>query len=141
MPKSISRRFRHQEAVKGSQSEKSQARRVSSTLCVWTVTVIAHSGGFLSYYSFFPELFLNWTVVRCECLKGTVHTVLFSEQCCVNLDVLFLYHLFSCSYRCDEFVVNDTKLGHVQRVREHLQSLEKYVWCLSKCIHSLIINT
>ncbi|XP_052399675.1 ubiquitin carboxyl-terminal hydrolase 3-like [Carassius gibelio] len=29
----------------------------------------------------------------------------------------------SC-YRCDEFVVNDTKLGHVQRVREHLQSLE-----------------
>ncbi|KAL2093233.1 hypothetical protein ACEWY4_010545 [Coilia grayii] len=27
-------------------------------------------------------------------------------------------------YRCDEFVVNDTKLGHVQKVREHLQSLE-----------------
>uniref|UniRef100_A0A671NCY0 Ubiquitin carboxyl-terminal hydrolase n=1 Tax=Sinocyclocheilus anshuiensis TaxID=1608454 RepID=A0A671NCY0_9TELE len=31
------------------------------------------------------------------------------------------------SYRCDEFVVNDTKLGHVQRVREHLQSLENSV--------------
>uniref|UniRef100_A0A8C1SKK0 Ubiquitin carboxyl-terminal hydrolase n=1 Tax=Cyprinus carpio TaxID=7962 RepID=A0A8C1SKK0_CYPCA len=30
-------------------------------------------------------------------------------------------------YRCDEFVVNDTKLGHVQRVREHLQSLENSV--------------
>ncbi|XP_061531891.1 ubiquitin carboxyl-terminal hydrolase 3 [Phycodurus eques] len=27
-------------------------------------------------------------------------------------------------YRCDEFVVNDTKVGHVQKVREHLQSLE-----------------
>ncbi|KAM9754147.1 ubiquitin carboxyl-terminal hydrolase 3 [Menidia menidia] len=27
-------------------------------------------------------------------------------------------------YRCDDFVVNDTKLGHVQKVREHLQSLE-----------------
>lgn len=30
-------------------------------------------------------------------------------------------------YKCDEFVVNDTKLGHVQRVREHLQSLENSV--------------
>uniref|UniRef100_A0A3B5B179 Ubiquitin carboxyl-terminal hydrolase n=1 Tax=Stegastes partitus TaxID=144197 RepID=A0A3B5B179_9TELE len=27
-------------------------------------------------------------------------------------------------YRCDDFVVNDTKLGQVQKVREHLQSLE-----------------
>ncbi|MEQ2227053.1 Ubiquitin carboxyl-terminal hydrolase 3 [Ilyodon furcidens] len=27
-------------------------------------------------------------------------------------------------YRCDDFVVNDTKLGHVQKVRELLQSLE-----------------
>ncbi|CAI5664144.1 unnamed protein product [Oreochromis niloticus] len=27
-------------------------------------------------------------------------------------------------YRCDEFVVNDTKLGQVQKLREHLQSLE-----------------
>ncbi|XP_061917138.1 ubiquitin carboxyl-terminal hydrolase 3 isoform X2 [Entelurus aequoreus] len=27
-------------------------------------------------------------------------------------------------YRCDEFVVNDTKLWHVQKVREHLQTLE-----------------
>uniref|UniRef100_A0A4W3HY91 Ubiquitin carboxyl-terminal hydrolase n=1 Tax=Callorhinchus milii TaxID=7868 RepID=A0A4W3HY91_CALMI len=27
-------------------------------------------------------------------------------------------------YRCDDFVVNDTKLGLVQRVREHLQNLE-----------------
>ncbi|XP_056138647.1 ubiquitin carboxyl-terminal hydrolase 3 [Lampris incognitus] len=27
-------------------------------------------------------------------------------------------------YRCDDFVVNDTKLGQVQRLREHLQSLE-----------------
>uniref|UniRef100_A0A7N6AKW4 Ubiquitin carboxyl-terminal hydrolase n=1 Tax=Anabas testudineus TaxID=64144 RepID=A0A7N6AKW4_ANATE len=27
-------------------------------------------------------------------------------------------------YRCDEFVVNDTKLGQVQKVREQLQSLE-----------------
>uniref|UniRef100_A0A4W4DU94 Ubiquitin carboxyl-terminal hydrolase n=1 Tax=Electrophorus electricus TaxID=8005 RepID=A0A4W4DU94_ELEEL len=27
-------------------------------------------------------------------------------------------------YRCDDFVVNDTKMGLVQRVREHLQSLE-----------------
>ncbi|CAN9499333.1 unnamed protein product [Ophioblennius macclurei] len=27
-------------------------------------------------------------------------------------------------YRCDEFAVNDTKLGQVQKVREHLQSLE-----------------
>uniref|UniRef100_A0AAX7TQ89 Ubiquitin carboxyl-terminal hydrolase 3 n=1 Tax=Astatotilapia calliptera TaxID=8154 RepID=A0AAX7TQ89_ASTCA len=26
-------------------------------------------------------------------------------------------------YRCDEFVVNDTKLGQVQKLREHLQSL------------------
>uniref|UniRef100_W5LF38 Ubiquitin carboxyl-terminal hydrolase n=2 Tax=Astyanax mexicanus TaxID=7994 RepID=W5LF38_ASTMX len=31
------------------------------------------------------------------------------------------------SYRCDDFVVNDTKLGQVQRVREHLQSLENSV--------------
>ncbi|XP_053497970.1 ubiquitin carboxyl-terminal hydrolase 3 isoform X1 [Ictalurus furcatus] len=30
-------------------------------------------------------------------------------------------------YRCDDFVVNDTKLGQVQRVREHLQSLENSV--------------
>lgn len=30
-----------------------------------------------------------------------------------------------CSYRCDDFVVNDTKLGLVQKVREHLQNLEK----------------
>uniref|UniRef100_A0A6Q2XL99 Ubiquitin carboxyl-terminal hydrolase n=1 Tax=Esox lucius TaxID=8010 RepID=A0A6Q2XL99_ESOLU len=28
------------------------------------------------------------------------------------------------SYRCDDFVVNDTRLGQVQKVREHLQSLE-----------------
>ncbi|KAM4619224.1 ubiquitin carboxyl-terminal hydrolase 3 [Polymixia lowei] len=27
-------------------------------------------------------------------------------------------------YRCDDFVVNDTRLGLVQKVREHLQSLE-----------------
>ncbi|KAJ0028897.1 hypothetical protein NQD34_003894 [Periophthalmus magnuspinnatus] len=27
-------------------------------------------------------------------------------------------------YRCDEFVVNDTALGQVQKVREHLQNLE-----------------
>uniref|UniRef100_A0A673CM50 ubiquitinyl hydrolase 1 n=1 Tax=Sphaeramia orbicularis TaxID=375764 RepID=A0A673CM50_9TELE len=27
-------------------------------------------------------------------------------------------------YRCDDFIVNDTKLGQVQKVREHLQSLE-----------------
>lgn len=27
-------------------------------------------------------------------------------------------------YRCDDFVVNDTKLGQVQKVREQLQSLE-----------------
>uniref|UniRef100_A0A672J0V7 Ubiquitin carboxyl-terminal hydrolase n=1 Tax=Salarias fasciatus TaxID=181472 RepID=A0A672J0V7_SALFA len=27
-------------------------------------------------------------------------------------------------YRCDDFAVNDTKLGQVQKVREHLQSLE-----------------
>ncbi|XP_061772678.1 ubiquitin carboxyl-terminal hydrolase 3 isoform X2 [Nerophis ophidion] len=27
-------------------------------------------------------------------------------------------------YRCDEFVVNDTKLWHVQKVREHLQTQE-----------------
>ncbi|KAM9377950.1 ubiquitin carboxyl-terminal hydrolase 3 [Pholidichthys leucotaenia] len=27
-------------------------------------------------------------------------------------------------YRCDDFVVNDTKPGQVQKVREHLQSLE-----------------
>uniref|UniRef100_A0A6Q2ZND7 Ubiquitin carboxyl-terminal hydrolase n=1 Tax=Esox lucius TaxID=8010 RepID=A0A6Q2ZND7_ESOLU len=27
-------------------------------------------------------------------------------------------------YRCDDFVVNDTRLGQVQKVREHLQSLE-----------------
>ncbi|XP_077452121.1 ubiquitin carboxyl-terminal hydrolase 3 [Stigmatopora argus] len=32
------------------------------------------------------------------------------------------YSLFC--YRCDEFVVNDTRHGHVQKVREHLQSLE-----------------
>ncbi|TSM52285.1 Ubiquitin carboxyl-terminal hydrolase 3 [Bagarius yarrelli] len=30
-------------------------------------------------------------------------------------------------YRCDDFVVNDTKLGQVQRVREHLQRLENSV--------------
>lgn len=30
-------------------------------------------------------------------------------------------------YRCDDFVVNDTKLGQVQKVREHLQSLENSV--------------
>lgn len=29
------------------------------------------------------------------------------------------------SYRCDEFVVNDTKVGQVQKVREQLQTLEK----------------
>ncbi|KAF7663236.1 hypothetical protein LDENG_00216060 [Lucifuga dentata] len=32
-------------------------------------------------------------------------------------------HSLFC-YRCDDFVVNDTKLGQVQKVREHLQSLE-----------------
>nr|XP_029511203.1 ubiquitin carboxyl-terminal hydrolase 3-like [Oncorhynchus nerka] len=32
------------------------------------------------------------------------------------------YSLFC--YRCDDFVVNDTKLGHVQKVREHLRSLD-----------------
>ncbi|KAK6309449.1 hypothetical protein J4Q44_G00209120 [Coregonus suidteri] len=30
----------------------------------------------------------------------------------------------SFCYRCDDFVVNDTKLGQVQKVREHLRSLE-----------------
>ncbi|KAK2103162.1 hypothetical protein P7K49_017018 [Saguinus oedipus] len=32
-------------------------------------------------------------------------------------------------YRCDDFVVNDTKLGLVQKVREHLQNLENYQYC------------
>ncbi|XP_068595498.1 ubiquitin carboxyl-terminal hydrolase 3 [Brachionichthys hirsutus] len=27
-------------------------------------------------------------------------------------------------YRCDDFIVNDTRLGQVQKVREHLQTLE-----------------
>ncbi|XP_064170008.1 ubiquitin carboxyl-terminal hydrolase 3 isoform X1 [Anguilla rostrata] len=31
-------------------------------------------------------------------------------------------------YRCDDFVVNDSKLGLVQKVREHLQSLENSVF-------------
>uniref|UniRef100_G3NL37 Ubiquitin carboxyl-terminal hydrolase n=1 Tax=Gasterosteus aculeatus aculeatus TaxID=481459 RepID=G3NL37_GASAC len=31
------------------------------------------------------------------------------------------YNIFIIVYRCDEFVVNDTKLGQVQKVREHLQ--------------------
>uniref|UniRef100_A0A3B4U1W5 Ubiquitin carboxyl-terminal hydrolase n=1 Tax=Seriola dumerili TaxID=41447 RepID=A0A3B4U1W5_SERDU len=35
------------------------------------------------------------------------------------------------SYRCDEFVVNDTKPGQVQKVREHLQSLENLFVSLS----------
>ncbi|XP_051898378.1 ubiquitin carboxyl-terminal hydrolase 3 isoform X4 [Pristis pectinata] len=30
-------------------------------------------------------------------------------------------------YRCDDFVVNDTKMGLVQRVREHLQNLENNI--------------
>lgn len=38
-----------------------------------------------------------------------------------SLMVLCFLH----SYRCDDFVVNDTKLGLVQKVREHLQNLEK----------------
>ncbi|KAB1277866.1 Ubiquitin carboxyl-terminal hydrolase 3 [Camelus dromedarius] len=32
----------------------------------------------------------------------------------------------SLHYRCDDFVVNDTKLGLVQKVRERLQNLENY---------------
>ncbi|XP_031420691.1 ubiquitin carboxyl-terminal hydrolase 3 isoform X2 [Clupea harengus] len=45
------------------------------------------------------------------------------ERCqhCVCMDCCS-YSTFC--YRCDEFVVNDTKLGHVQKVRVHLQSLE-----------------
>ncbi|KAM8860508.1 ubiquitin carboxyl-terminal hydrolase 3 [Synchiropus picturatus] len=43
------------------------------------------------------------------------------SQHCVCMDSSS-YGVFC--YRCDEFVINDTKLGHVQRVREHLQSLE-----------------
>ncbi|ELW71314.1 Ubiquitin carboxyl-terminal hydrolase 3 [Tupaia chinensis] len=31
------------------------------------------------------------------------------------------------NYRCDDFVVNDTKLGLVQKVREHLQNLENNI--------------
>ncbi|XP_076119043.1 ubiquitin carboxyl-terminal hydrolase 3 [Alosa pseudoharengus] len=42
-------------------------------------------------------------------------------QHCVCMDCCS-YSTFC--YRCDEFVVNDTKLGHLQKVREHLQSLE-----------------
>ncbi|KAF7224397.1 ubiquitin carboxyl-terminal hydrolase 3 isoform X2 [Nothobranchius furzeri] len=38
---------------------------------------------------------------------------------CCNLSVF--------CYKCDEFVVNDTKLGYVQKLREHLQRLENAV--------------
>ncbi|XP_045068721.1 ubiquitin carboxyl-terminal hydrolase 3 isoform X2 [Coregonus clupeaformis] len=49
-----------------------------------------------------------------------------------QLQLLLVDHLVSmdCTsyssfcYRCDDFVVNDTKLGQVQKVREHLRSLE-----------------
>ncbi|XP_072291193.1 ubiquitin carboxyl-terminal hydrolase 3 [Eucyclogobius newberryi] len=44
-----------------------------------------------------------------------------SNQHCVCMDCTN-YSIFC--YRCDEFVVNDTALGLVQKVREHLQSLE-----------------
>ncbi|KAM6960614.1 ubiquitin carboxyl-terminal hydrolase 3 [Aplochiton taeniatus] len=40
------------------------------------------------------------------------------------------YSLFC--YRCDDFVVNDTKLGQVQKVREHLQSLENSLLTVDK---------
>uniref|UniRef100_A0A8C9T3C9 Ubiquitin carboxyl-terminal hydrolase n=1 Tax=Scleropages formosus TaxID=113540 RepID=A0A8C9T3C9_SCLFO len=35
-------------------------------------------------------------------------------------------------YRCDDFVVNDTKMGLVQKVREHLQSLENSALALDR---------
>lgn len=43
------------------------------------------------------------------------------EGHCICLDCAN-YSIFC--YRCDEFVANDTALGLVQKVREHLQSLE-----------------
>ncbi|MGH0169782.1 UNVERIFIED_CONTAM: hypothetical protein FKN15_073712 [Acipenser sinensis] len=35
-------------------------------------------------------------------------------------------------YRCDDFVVNDTKLGLVQKVREHLQNLENSAFSVDR---------
>ncbi|XP_066557884.1 ubiquitin carboxyl-terminal hydrolase 3 isoform X1 [Amia ocellicauda] len=35
-------------------------------------------------------------------------------------------------YRCDDFVVNDTKLGMVQKVREHLQNLENSAFAVDR---------
>uniref|UniRef100_A0A671ND15 Ubiquitin carboxyl-terminal hydrolase n=1 Tax=Sinocyclocheilus anshuiensis TaxID=1608454 RepID=A0A671ND15_9TELE len=49
------------------------------------------------------------------------------KNCILILKILNFSHIKMTFYRCDEFVVNDTKLGHVQRVREHLQSLENSV--------------
>ncbi|KAJ8002429.1 hypothetical protein DPEC_G00158810 [Dallia pectoralis] len=50
---------------------------------------------------------------RCDKLQQTQHLV------CMDCSS---YSTFC--YRCDDFVVNDTRLGQVQKVREHLQSLE-----------------
>uniref|UniRef100_A0AAY4DHX4 Ubiquitin carboxyl-terminal hydrolase n=1 Tax=Denticeps clupeoides TaxID=299321 RepID=A0AAY4DHX4_9TELE len=61
-----------------------------------------------------------------------VQCVATGQKRCENLEKARTQHsvCMDCSsystycYRCDEFVVNDTKLGQVQKLREHLQSLE-----------------
>uniref|UniRef100_A0A671UNV1 ubiquitinyl hydrolase 1 n=1 Tax=Sparus aurata TaxID=8175 RepID=A0A671UNV1_SPAAU len=48
------------------------------------------------------------------------------KENCTFIIVKYNYNLrLNFNYRCDDFVVNDTKLGQVQKMREHLQSLEK----------------
>lgn len=89
-------------------------RSVSSILCAWTAAVIVHSGMYC--YLRFPERMLNTVLV----LKQA-YNLLFKQYYILMITVLCV----TFSYRCDDFVVNDTKLGQVQRVREHLQSLEK----------------
>lgn len=91
MPKSILRIFKLQVAVKGSQSEKGWARRLSSTLCVWTVTVLARSGWFLS----------TNTLKQAIVLKGTVHTILSSEQWFMLFFLTFTLFLFFSSVVTD----------------------------------------
>lgn len=31
------------------------------------------------------------------------------------------------SYKCDEFVINDTAPGHLEKLRQQLKSISKYV--------------
>uniref|UniRef100_A0A8C4Q3C4 Ubiquitin carboxyl-terminal hydrolase n=1 Tax=Eptatretus burgeri TaxID=7764 RepID=A0A8C4Q3C4_EPTBU len=82
-------------------------------LCLTCFTV--HCGRYVNGHAkrHYEEILRPSTDSRCQDKDKIQHTV------CMDCNS---YSTFC--YRCDDFAVNDNKLGSVQRLREHLQNLE-----------------